>query len=55
VAKEAATGRTFSFKVTDNNLLRSLKAGQAVYANFGSKQVSVNGVAPCCGIVGGPA
>jgi Cu/Ag efflux protein CusF len=55
VAKETATGRTFSFKVTDNNLLRSLKVGQAVYANFGSKQVSVNGVAPCCGIVGGPA
>ncbi|HEY1240460.1 MAG TPA: hypothetical protein VGF16_07875 [Bryobacteraceae bacterium] len=54
VAKEAATGRTFSFKVTDNNLLRSLKAGQAVYANFGSKQVSVNGVTPCCNMVGGP-
>jgi Cu/Ag efflux protein CusF len=54
-ARVAATGKTFSFKVTNASLLNSLKVGQAVYANFGTRQVSVSGAAPCCNIVGGPS
>jgi len=50
-AKENSTGRMFEFKVTDEKLLQSLKVGEAVYANFASGQVSVDGVHPCCKIV----
>ena len=50
-AKESATGRTFTFKVADVKLLKSLRVGQGVYANFAKKQVSVDGVAPCCNIL----
>jgi hypothetical protein len=49
-ASENATGRTFSFKVTNSNLLHSLEAGQGVFANFGARQVSVDGVTSCCNI-----
>jgi len=51
-AKENATGRDFSFKVTAGNLLKSLTVGQGVYANFASKQVSVDNISPCCNITG---
>lgn len=50
-ARVTATGQTFRFKVTDASLLRSMKLGQGVYANFKANQVSVNGEAPCCSIV----
>ncbi len=53
-AKENGQGREFVFKVTDARLLNSLRVGQGVYANFASKQVSVDGITPCCGIVSGP-
>ena len=53
-AKENATGRTFSFKLNDSNLLKSLKVGQGIYANFAAKQVSVDNLSPCCSIVNGP-
>ena len=53
-ATETATGKTFQFKVGDAALLKSLRTGQGVYANFGAQQVSVDGVAPCCPIVGAP-
>jgi hypothetical protein len=49
-ARENATGRVFTFKATGATLA-TLKPGQAVYANFGAKQVSINGEAPCCGIL----
>ena len=49
-ASENATGRAFSFKVTNSTLLHSLKVGQGVYANFATHQVSVNGLEPCCSI-----
>jgi Cu/Ag efflux protein CusF len=52
-ARETATGKTFQFKVENAALLKSLKAGQGVYANFGTHQVSVDGITPCCGIVSG--
>ena len=50
-AKETATGRMFSFKVTNPNVLKSLKVGQPVYANFAARQVSIDGAAPCCNII----
>ena len=50
-AKENATGRTFTFKVSDVKLLNSLKVGQGIYADFSGKKVSVNGADPCCPIV----
>lgn len=65
VSIDAATGvvtatvnadkRVFTFKVTDARTLRALRVGQGVFANFRTKQVSVDGAAPCCGITSGPA
>lgn len=52
-AKENATGRMFSFQVTDANLLKSLKIGQGVYANFRANQASLDGKTACCKIVSG--
>src|SRR5579884_3641394 len=49
-AKENATSRAFTFKA-NATVLSGLHAGSPVYANFASKQVSINGVAPCCAIV----
>lgn len=50
-AKEVRTGKTFQFKVTNASLLKTLKVGQKVWANFGTHQVSVDGASPCCEIV----
>jgi hypothetical protein len=50
-AVETATGRSFQFGVTNAALLKTLHAGSPIYANFTSKQVSVDGATPCCGIV----
>ena len=49
-AQDKASGRTFQFNVNDAALLKSLKVGQGVYANFQTHQVSVDGVQPCCNI-----
>lgn len=49
-AKETSTGRTFQFKANPA-LLKTLSAGSSIYANFSTKQVSVNGETPCCSIV----
>lgn len=54
-AVEKATGRTFSFKVADRTLLNTLKVGQEVYANFKTRQVSIDGVTPCCPIIALPS
>jgi len=50
-ARNTATGQTFQFKVSNASLLRTLRVGQGVYADFGTKEVSVDGAAPCCGMV----
>jgi hypothetical protein len=42
-AKVNASGQAFVFRVTDAKLLPSLRVGQAVYANFGAKEVSLDG------------
>jgi hypothetical protein len=43
--------RTIAFQVTDAALLRSLKPGAPVYANFDTRQVSLDGKKACCKIV----
>ncbi|HVB57312.1 MAG TPA: hypothetical protein VNE63_12940 [Candidatus Acidoferrales bacterium] len=53
-ARENATGRTFTFKVSDARLLKSLKVGEGVYANFSRKQVSIDGRRACCAIMAQP-
>jgi len=50
-AKESASQRTFQFTVKDRLLLSGLKVGQRIYANFNTKQVSVDGGSFCCAIV----
>ena len=50
-AKETATGKSFQFKVTDEKMLKTLKVGQGIYANFKTQKVSVDGVKSCCPIV----
>jgi len=56
-ARVTATGRTFQFAVTDPALLKTLKLGQAVQADFRTMKVSLtlNPLEPCCGIVVRPA
>ena len=54
-AKVNATGNIFQFKIIDAAQLNSLKVGQAVYANFTSNQVSLDGNTPCCAIITPPA
>jgi len=50
-AKNFATGKTFQFKVGDKALLKGLKIGQKVAADFASGKVTVDGISPCCNIV----
>jgi hypothetical protein len=42
-----APERAFRFQPTNPAVLRTLKIGQGIYANFGTKQVSLDGTAPC--------
>lgn len=50
-------GRTFQFEVKDKTLLKGLKVGQAVYADFTGMKVSLKPASetPCCNIVGAAA
>jgi hypothetical protein len=48
-AKENSSGRVFQFSA-NAVVLKNLRVGQSVYANFTSQQVSVNGAEPCCAI-----
>ncbi len=53
-AKVTANGNTFEFRVADQRVLRSLRVGQGVYANFTARQVSLDGTRSCCAITSGP-
>jgi hypothetical protein len=53
-AKVNATGKTFQFKPSNSALLSSMKVGEAVYANFKTRQVSLDGKTPFGSIVSGP-
>ena len=49
-----ANGSTFEFKVTNAALLTSLKVGRAIYVNFTTRQVSIDGRSACCTVSSGP-
>jgi hypothetical protein len=51
-AREKSTGRVFRFDVKDADLLKSLRIGQAVFADFGTSKVRIHGAEPCCNIIG---
>ena len=55
VTAKAKTGKVFRFNVRDGALLKTLRVGQAIRADFGAGRVSINGVAPCCNIIADPA
>ena len=40
--------RTFQFTVKDKSTLSQLRVGQQIYADFGTRQVSINEGKPCC-------
>jgi len=50
-AKETKGARTFQFQVADPALRSKLRVGAPVYANFDTKQVSLDGKKPCCKIL----
>jgi hypothetical protein len=50
-AKENGTSRTFVFKVPDAKLFATVRVGTPVYANFSTKQVSLDGKSVCCQII----
>lgn len=50
-AKENNGERSFQFQVSDALLLRRLRVGAPVYANFETRQVSLDGVKACCEIL----
>jgi len=51
-ARDTASQRTFQFKVTDPALLRSLKVGQTVFADFTARTVTLAAnTRPCCSII----
>jgi hypothetical protein len=53
--KVTANSNVFQFKVTNARTLASLKVGQAVYVNFTTHQVSLDGRAACCTVSSGPS
>jgi hypothetical protein len=57
MAKDNASARAFQFKAPNVSLLRELRIGAPVYANFSAKQVSLDGRSACCAIIdaGAPA
>jgi hypothetical protein len=50
-ARENANDRVFSFSVPDKLEMERIRKGQPVYANFKTREVSLNGTSSCCKIV----
>jgi len=50
-ARETNGARTFQFQVADPALRSKLRVGSPVYANFDTKQVSLDGKKSCCTIL----
>jgi len=52
-ARDTASGKTFKFTVNDKGMLKGLRAGDAVDANFAAGQVAIRKYSgePCCNIV----
>lgn len=53
-AKVTANGSVFQFKVATPRVAATLKVGQGVYANFTTRQVSLDGRSACCAMTSGP-
>jgi len=53
-AKVNASAETFQFKLTNANLLKELRVGEGVYANFTTHQVSLDGKTIAGPITSGP-
>jgi hypothetical protein len=53
-AKVNADGAVFQFRVTNANLLKQLRVGQGVYANFTTHEVSLDGKTIAGPIISGP-
>ncbi|MDQ4081104.1 MAG: hypothetical protein M3125_10125, partial [Gemmatimonadota bacterium] len=53
-AKVNASSQTFQFKVADARMVGTLRVGQAVYANFTTNRVSLDGRRVCCSITQPP-
>jgi Cu/Ag efflux protein CusF len=49
-ARDNARKTTFQFEVKDAALLKSLRVGQAVFADFATGKVRIHGSEPCCSI-----
>lgn len=52
-ARDTTSGKTFKFTVNDKAMLKGLKVGDAVQADFAAGQVAIQkyGGQPCCNIV----
>lgn len=50
-AKDTGAGTTFEFKPSDPRQLAFVRVGQLVFANFPTKQVSLDGTVICCAIL----
>jgi hypothetical protein len=50
-AKVNATGQSFQFRPNNAAVLGAMKIGEGVYANFSTRQVSLDGNTICCTIV----
>ncbi|HLB88296.1 MAG TPA: C1 family peptidase [Terriglobales bacterium] len=53
-AREKSSGQVFQFRVTSAPVLSTLRVGQGVYANFKTRQVSLDGRSVAGTIVSGP-
>jgi hypothetical protein len=54
-AKENVSGRPFQFKPIDSSQIRALHVGSPVYADFGTRQVSLDGQTACCNMLDIPS
>ncbi|HWH51228.1 MAG TPA: hypothetical protein VN651_06765 [Gemmatimonadaceae bacterium] len=52
--KVTSNASTFQFKIANKQTLAGVKVGQAVYANFTTHQVSLDGRSACCTVSSGP-
>ena len=51
VTAQDKAGKSFQFSVQDAALLKRLRVGQSVSADFGTGKVTVHGIEPCCNII----
>jgi len=54
-AKDNTSGRPLQFKPTDSAQIRALHVGSPVYADFGTRRVSLDGQHACCNMLDIPS